>query len=133
MENSAELKAILARLFSTRNRADWFTALDARGVMVAVVKTYDEVLREPDESTASWIMDGTAPSGEPVKLVAAPFRIGGTAGELRSSPPPLGAHSAAVLRELGYGDDEIGSLLASRVIAGADNGFASAVSGVQGG
>jgi crotonobetainyl-CoA:carnitine CoA-transferase CaiB-like acyl-CoA transferase len=118
VEHGEELKVVLAGLFSTNTRRAWFELLNARGVMVAVVRDYDEVVHDEDETIASWFFDASTSTGEPIKLVATPYRFGGQTFPLRSSPPPLGAHSAAVLRELGYGDDDIRSLTDAKVIAG---------------
>jgi len=45
---------------------------------------------------------------------------------LRANPPALGEHSEAVLRDVGYRDDEIAALRAARIIAVAEPAGAAA-------
>ena len=42
---------------------------------------------------------------------------------LRHAPPSIGEHGPALLRELGYGEDEIGRLRAEGVIGGLGDGI----------
>ncbi|MFT3957181.1 MAG: CaiB/BaiF CoA-transferase family protein [Piscinibacter sp.] len=64
-----------------------------------------------DASAAGRIIDTRAP--------LLPVTMAGQRLPLRENPPAVGEHSAAVLRELGYGDAEIAALHAAGVIAGS--------------
>jgi crotonobetainyl-CoA:carnitine CoA-transferase CaiB-like acyl-CoA transferase len=44
------------------------------------------------------------------------FQMAHGAGKLDSAPPALGAHTDAVLAEIGYGETEIAALRADAVI-----------------
>ena len=56
---------------------------------------------------------------EPVKLLGVPVKLSRTPGDANARPgPALGEHTAEVLREAGYGDDEVEALLGSGAVAG---------------
>ena len=55
-----------------------------------------------------------------------PLALGGKRLPLRANPPALGEHSEAVLRDVGYRDDEIAALRAARIIAVAEPAGAAA-------
>lgn len=49
-------------------------------------------------------------------LVRAPVNLGGTPAEIRTPAPAVGEHSAQILREIGYSDDEISALESANAI-----------------
>ena len=57
-------------------------------------------------------------SGAPVTLVTHPVRYDGQTPGVRLPPQDLGAQTADIMAELGYGNKEIDALFKSGVIAG---------------
>jgi crotonobetainyl-CoA:carnitine CoA-transferase CaiB-like acyl-CoA transferase len=56
----------------------------------------------------------------PVQLLGVPIKMSATPGDPGRLPGPgLGEHTAEVLREAGFGDDEIAALTESGAVAGA--------------
>ena len=56
-------------------------------------------------------------------LTAQMTEIDGQRLPLRHAPPSIGEHGPALLRELGYGEDEIARLRAEGVIGGLGDGI----------
>ena len=67
-----------------------------------------------DEHTRA---SGMLPEIEGIETVRTPLRIDGERLPHRSPPPRLGEHTAEVLAELGYSDEEIDELAASGACA----------------
>ncbi len=55
-------------------------------------------------------------TGTPVTLVGHPVRYDGVVPGTRLPPQRLGAQSADILREIGYGDDEVAALREAKVV-----------------
>jgi crotonobetainyl-CoA:carnitine CoA-transferase CaiB-like acyl-CoA transferase len=58
-------------------------------------------------------------------LPALPLSLGGERALHPSAPPAVGEHTAEVLREAGYSDDEITALAAAAVIGLAGSGLSA--------
>jgi formyl-CoA transferase/CoA:oxalate CoA-transferase len=52
----------------------------------------------------------------PMKVLGLPIKLSDTPGSVRSAPPTLGQHTAAVLGELGLDASEIAALRQQKVI-----------------
>lgn len=116
VRNITELSAILAREFGQRRRADVLTALDAAGVPSGAINNIAEVFQEPQTLARGMLRHVPHPLGGQTPQIASPIRFSETPLPEREAPPSLGQHSASILRELGYEDEAIDSMLAGGVI-----------------
>ena len=89
--------------------AHWLEAL--AGIPVASVQNLAEVGAHPETRANGMLQDVDG-----IEAVASPLQVDGERFSHRLPPPTLGEHSAEVLRELGYADDDIAALVQGGIV-----------------
>jgi crotonobetainyl-CoA:carnitine CoA-transferase CaiB-like acyl-CoA transferase len=109
--NRPALSEALSARLREQPRAAWLEQLAAAGVPAAPVQDIGEVVADPQlEAIGILQRQGKATTLGPA------FSVDGERPEYRSPPPPLGAHTAEVLREAGFEDDELAALEADGIV-----------------
>ena len=103
-----EFKQQVAAIVRTRTTAEWVEALRRTGAPAAPLRFPEELA--DDEQTASWFVELDDPLSGPQRQLSAWIEMSKTPPGAQGPAPPLGGHSAEVLREFGYDDGEIASL-----------------------
>lgn len=113
-KNAAEMAVALTDVLATRTAEEWETLLLANGVPAARMRTLPESLELP-QVAARGFLDGKP--GDDIGRGTLPFRFadGPPLSALRPSPE-LGEDSVAILREHGFDDTQIETLLAEGTI-----------------
>jgi alpha-methylacyl-CoA racemase len=104
------LHEVFAAAFATRTRDEWEARFAGTDACVTPVLSMEEAPRHPHHVARGAFLEGTG-GAEPAP---AP-RFGGAAGRLRSAPDH-GEHSAEVLAELGYDEEERRELVSEGVV-----------------
>ena len=114
--NRDALNAILVEKLSQHDSAAWLEKLRASGVPVAPVADVADIATAPQTEALGMLQPLPHPSITDLRLSAVPLSLDGERVAHRSPPPLVGEHSAEILREVGYADEEIAALAADDVI-----------------
>ena len=113
-----EIGDLIAARLATRPTADWQALMEPAKIWHAPVQDYAAIVDDPQVRHMQALV--TTPGGgktcAPVTLVNHPVRYDGQPAEVRLPPQRLGAQTADVLQELGFGHAEIEALARDRVV-----------------
>ena len=108
---------ILRSHLAGHSAAELSAVFEQNGLPFAPITRPQDLFDDPHLNGTGGLAPLTLPDGRATRVPLLPFTIGGARLGLRLDPPCLGEHTEALLREVGYGDADIGALLAAHVIA----------------
>lgn len=107
MAHLPELEAELSARFRAKPAEHWLTLLDAAGVPCGPVKDMVQALADPQTAAREMVVEVEHPTAGLVKTIGLPLKFSETPGKVRKAAPLFGEDTYAVLREYGFGNDEI--------------------------
>ena len=110
------LRPMLVERLRTRPAAEWLADLKAAGVPCGGVRDLEQVFTDPQVLERAMVVALDHPVAGAIRQLGVPVKLGGTPGAVRTPPPTLGQHTAAILGELGIGDAEAARLRAAGAI-----------------
>jgi crotonobetainyl-CoA:carnitine CoA-transferase CaiB-like acyl-CoA transferase len=116
MANLKALEAELAARFRTESSEHWLRALDDRGVPCGPVCDVLQALADPQTIAREMVVEVEHSAIGPVKTLGLPVKFSRTPGKVRRGAPVYGEHTRAILRDHGFGEEEIAALEAEGAV-----------------
>jgi len=115
-QNRKELIPLLEEVTSRGRAAAWVAKIQAVGVPCGLIQTYDQVFNDPHLNARGFFAEAPHAKLGNVKQIGSPMRLSGTPTRLARAGPMLGEHSAEVLSQVGYSQEEIAAFAEAGVV-----------------
>ena len=86
------------------------------GIPCGPINKISEVVTDPQVLAREMIIETHHPKAGPIKTAGIPFKFAETVCKAERPAPLVGQHSQEVLKEFGFGDEEISDLLDKGVV-----------------
>ena len=114
-ERIEEVYAFVAEEMRRRTTGEWRQLLTAGDIPWMPMNTLDELIDDPHLAATGYFVAVEHPSEGAIRTTAVPTRFSVSQPQMRRHAPRFGEHSAELLREAGYSDDEIARMAADGV------------------
>jgi formyl-CoA transferase/CoA:oxalate CoA-transferase len=112
-----ELRPFVADRLRTEPRQYWIDRLTAAGVPCGSVRNFKELFDDPQLTAREMIVRVEHATIGQLQALGVPIKLSDTPGAVRTAPPTLGQHTAAVLeQDLGFSADQVAALRQQQVI-----------------
>jgi crotonobetainyl-CoA:carnitine CoA-transferase CaiB-like acyl-CoA transferase len=109
-EHTDELYALVEAALTTRTTTEWLTILDERGIPAMRVNGLEDLFDDPHLGAVGFFERVRHPVAGELVHTRLPWRFSAAAVPSDLAAPSLGAHTAAVLEELGFGPEDVARL-----------------------
>jgi crotonobetainyl-CoA:carnitine CoA-transferase CaiB-like acyl-CoA transferase len=110
---------ILRERLADRSAAELSAVFEKNGLPFAPITRPQDLFDDPHLKGTGGLAPLTLPDGRATQVPLLPLTLGGERPAVRTDPPRLGEHSDALLREVGYSEEEIAALKARGITKAA--------------
>jgi crotonobetainyl-CoA:carnitine CoA-transferase CaiB-like acyl-CoA transferase len=110
VQHLAELEAELTPRFRRQSSEHWLAALEKQGVPCGPVRDMLQALSDPQTIAREMVVEVPHATLGTVQTLGVPVKFSRTPANIRHGAPVYGQHSREVLRDCGFGADEIATL-----------------------
>lgn len=104
------------KIYATRTAQEWHDLFVAQNMSCEILATYNDILEDEQALANDFIYTMEYPNGKNAKLVRTPLRSENLGLPEFNRGPMLGEHTVAILKELGYPQEQIDRLLSDGAI-----------------
>ena len=110
MKNRALMRDILEPVFTSKSSDHWIETMNAAGVPAGPILSVPGVFADPQVIHREMVMPVDHGDRGTVQMLGFPMKFSQEPCQVRHPAPELGEHSAEVLRDAGFGPDEVTDL-----------------------
>jgi formyl-CoA transferase len=110
VRNQAELAARIETVTIQRPRDEWLALFEQHEFPCGPINNYEQVFADPQIVAREMVVETTHPALGTLRSLGTPIKLSETPIDPRRRAPLFGEHTDAVLREIGYADDQIAEL-----------------------
>ena len=105
--NRDQLTELIESALSSKSAAEWIPIIRRSAIPCGPIYDYPQAFASEQVAALGLVQHTRRRDGSALPLVRGPLSMDGEASEIASPPPLLGEHTAEVLREFGYSDDDV--------------------------